>query len=108
MTLTTERAPGREHIPRYTRGFIAIRILQFILAIICLGLMAYTIALLAFSGNCLMLFTVRLTAQIPPFHTKPTNSLFPSVHRHRGRDALHDCHHVLRPQELQLLGRAGA
>jgi hypothetical protein len=56
--MSSERVAGREHIPRYTPGFITIRILQLILGLVCLGLTAYTIAYIAFSGNCLMLFTV--------------------------------------------------
>jgi hypothetical protein len=35
------RAPGREHIPLYPQGFIAIRIIQMILAVIILGLSSF-------------------------------------------------------------------
>ncbi|KAL7620872.1 hypothetical protein AAE478_009870 [Parahypoxylon ruwenzoriense] len=52
-----QRAPGKEHIPLYPRGFIAVRIIQLIIAIICLGLSAFGIAYLVFSGDALTLFT---------------------------------------------------
>jgi hypothetical protein len=54
-----DRMPGKEHIPVYPKGFIALRIVQLIISVIIIGLMGYTIALGAFSGNCLMIFTVR-------------------------------------------------
>ncbi|OTB02663.1 hypothetical protein M426DRAFT_192493 [Hypoxylon sp. CI-4A] len=56
-----ERAPGREHIPIYPKGFVAIRILQLIIAIICLGLSAFGIAYVVFAGDGLMLFTSIVT-----------------------------------------------
>lgn len=56
---SAERLPGREHIPIYSKGFATVRILQLILAIICLGLTAYTVAVLPITGAVLMLFTVR-------------------------------------------------
>jgi hypothetical protein len=54
---SAERLPGREHIPIYPTGFVTVRILQLIIAIICLGLTAYTVAVLPISGAALMLFT---------------------------------------------------
>lgn len=35
------RPLGREHIPAYPKGFIAIRIVQLVLALIVLGLAGY-------------------------------------------------------------------
>lgn len=55
---SAERAAGREHVPNYPKGFIAIRIVQLILAVVILGLCAYSLTVLAFSGNCLTIFTV--------------------------------------------------
>lgn len=52
------RRPGEEHIPRYTPGFIVLRILQLIVGLVVLGLSAYSVAVVPFSGNCLTLFTV--------------------------------------------------
>ncbi|KAF7558769.1 hypothetical protein G7046_g5389 [Stylonectria norvegica] len=49
------------HIPRYPRGFIILRILQLVLSILILGLLAYAVYIVAFSGNCLMLFTAACT-----------------------------------------------
>jgi hypothetical protein len=53
------RAPGHEHIPIYPRGFIAIRIVQLVLAILILALAAYSVALLAYDGNSFILAVVR-------------------------------------------------
>lgn len=61
---SSHRPAGREHIPIYPRGFIALRIVQLILALVILGLCAYSLVLFSFSGNALSLFTVRL----PPIH----------------------------------------
>lgn len=36
------RAPGREHIPIYPRGFIVLRIVQVILTVLIMGLSAYS------------------------------------------------------------------
>ncbi|OHW94117.1 integral membrane protein [Colletotrichum incanum] len=51
-----QRVAGREHIPLYPKGFIAIRVVQLILALIITALCAFGIYLLPFSGNCLMIF----------------------------------------------------
>jgi hypothetical protein len=37
------RRPGWEHVPIYPKGFIAIRIVQLVLALIMLGLTSYGI-----------------------------------------------------------------
>lgn len=55
---SNQRAPGREHIPLYPKGFVAIRIIQLIFSIVCLGLSAFGIAYLVFAGDALLLFTV--------------------------------------------------
>ena len=52
------RAPGREHIPVYPKGFIAVRILQLIFAVIVLGLGAYSLSWLAFDGNIFIVVVV--------------------------------------------------
>lgn len=56
---SAQRAPGREHIPEYPRGFIVLRVLQLVITIIVLGITAYTMAVVAFVSNSLMTFTVR-------------------------------------------------
>lgn len=61
---SSQRAPGKEHIPLFPKGFVAIRIIQLVVAIICLGLSAFGIAFLVFAGDCLTLFTVCLPS--PP------------------------------------------
>ncbi|WQF87441.1 hypothetical protein CDEST_12455 [Colletotrichum destructivum] len=51
-----QRVAGREHIPLYPKGFIAIRVVQLVLALVVTALCAFGIYLLPFSGNCLMIF----------------------------------------------------
>ncbi|OTA68324.1 hypothetical protein K449DRAFT_429165 [Hypoxylon sp. EC38] len=58
---SNQRAPGKEHIPLYPKGFAAIRIIQLLISIICLGLCAFGIAYLVFAGDALMLFTAIAT-----------------------------------------------
>lgn len=55
---STGRPAGREHVPVYPKGFIAIRIVQLVVAIIVLGLDAYTLSVIETSGNELNIFTV--------------------------------------------------
>jgi len=62
---SAERPVGREHIPLYPRGFIALRIVQLVLAVIIIGLCGYGVYGLAFSGDILTLFTVSLSLGIP-------------------------------------------
>ncbi|KAI0444893.1 hypothetical protein F4803DRAFT_510216 [Xylaria telfairii] len=57
----SERAAGKEHIPIYPKGFVAVRIIQLVLGIICLGLTAYTVAVAPLIGAILMLFTSIVT-----------------------------------------------
>lgn len=53
------RPAGREHIPIYPKGFIALRIVQLVVALIILGLCAYSLTSeLSFSGGALSVFTV--------------------------------------------------
>ncbi|KAI4865512.1 hypothetical protein F4820DRAFT_448002 [Hypoxylon rubiginosum] len=58
---SSQRISGKEHIPIYPRGFIAVRIIQLIIAIICLGLSAFGIVYIAFAGDALTLFTAIVT-----------------------------------------------
>ncbi|KAK2048123.1 hypothetical protein LZ31DRAFT_591732 [Colletotrichum somersetense] len=51
-----QRAGGREHIPLYPKGFIALRIVQLALAVIVTGLCAFGISVAPIDGNCLMIF----------------------------------------------------
>ncbi|KAK1994953.1 hypothetical protein LX36DRAFT_583382 [Colletotrichum falcatum] len=52
----SQRARGREHIPLYPKGFIALRIVQLAIASIATGLCAFGVYLLPTPGNCLMIF----------------------------------------------------
>ncbi|KAI8623995.1 hypothetical protein F5Y19DRAFT_342545 [Xylariaceae sp. FL1651] len=57
----TERPAGKEHIVLYPSGFIATRIIQLVLGIVCLGLTAFAVAVLPITGAALMLFTAIVT-----------------------------------------------
>ncbi|GAP85341.1 putative integral membrane protein [Rosellinia necatrix] len=57
----TDRPAGREHIPLYPKGFVAVRILQLVIGIVCLGLTAYAVAIFPITGAALMLFTAIVT-----------------------------------------------
>lgn len=63
---SSHRPAGREHIPIYPKGFIALRIVQLVMALVILGLCAYSLTLISFSGNDLSLFTVSITFLPPP------------------------------------------
>ena len=54
----TARVAGREHIPLYPKNFIAIRIVQLVLAVIVIGLSAYGVSLLAFDGDIFIMVVV--------------------------------------------------
>ncbi|KAI1489529.1 hypothetical protein F5X96DRAFT_640844 [Biscogniauxia mediterranea] len=58
---SNQRVAGKEHIPLYPKGFIAVRILQLIIAIVCLGLCAFGVTYFVFAGDALMLFTAVAT-----------------------------------------------
>jgi hypothetical protein len=55
-----DRTAGREHVPLYPRGFIALRIVQLVLGVVITGLCGVGVYGLAFSGDILTLFTVSL------------------------------------------------
>ncbi|KAI0425363.1 hypothetical protein F5Y09DRAFT_321910 [Xylaria sp. FL1042] len=61
MSYITERSAGREHVPIYPKGFVAVRIIQLVLGIICLGLSAYITSVLPITGAVLVLFTSIVT-----------------------------------------------
>lgn len=64
---SSHRPAGREHIPNYPKGFIALRFVQLILAVVIIGLCAYSLILVTGAGIALSLFTVSLlpTASVP-------------------------------------------
>ncbi|KAH8734955.1 hypothetical protein BGZ61DRAFT_132744 [Ilyonectria robusta] len=57
----TVRAKGKEHFPNYPRGFTVLRIFQLVFSFIILAVVSYTVYIVAFDGNCLMLFTAIAT-----------------------------------------------
>ena len=108
------RPAGREHIPTYPRGFIALRIVQLVVALVILGLCAYSLTLISFSGNSLSLFTVSSNPNPASQRSIPSmgdlSDLRPSItpgccnsDHHR---LLH-CRGVRPSQRLQLLGSPG-
>lgn len=58
------RPAGREHFPSYPKGFIAIRIVQLVIAVIILGIDAFTLSRFAWRANGLNAFTVSTCNEI--------------------------------------------
>lgn len=58
MTASNARVAGREHIPLYPKGFIALRIVQLVLALFVLALASYGVSLLAFDGDIFIMVVV--------------------------------------------------
>ncbi|CAK7221680.1 hypothetical protein SCUCBS95973_004580 [Sporothrix curviconia] len=52
------RPAGREHFPNYPSYFLYLRIAQLVVSVVVLGLDAYGLSVLSFSGDELMIFTV--------------------------------------------------
>ncbi|KFH45462.1 hypothetical protein ACRE_036760 [Hapsidospora chrysogenum ATCC 11550] len=69
MVASGQRAPGEEHIPRYPPGFIALRVLQLIVGLVCLGLSAYTLSIAATIGGSLAIFTSVVTVIVGIWET---------------------------------------
>ncbi|KAJ4385156.1 hypothetical protein N0V85_008184 [Neurospora sp. IMI 360204] len=65
---SSDRAPGREHIPLYPKGFIAIRIVQLIIAILIAGLSAYGVHIFAFNGDVFILAVAIITLLPSTYH----------------------------------------
>ncbi|KAK7430208.1 hypothetical protein QQZ08_003183 [Neonectria magnoliae] len=57
MAQSSDRPEGKEHTPNHPSGFMILRVFQFVFSIVILGLISYTVYVLTFSANCLMLFT---------------------------------------------------
>lgn len=66
---SSHRPAGREHIPNYPKGFIALRFVQLILAVVILGLCAYSLIYYSAAGIALSLFTVSSLATIGVFES---------------------------------------
>lgn len=58
---SSQRPAGRQHIPNYPKGFIVLRFVQLILAVVVLGLCAYSLIYYSFAGNALTVFTAIAT-----------------------------------------------
>lgn len=55
------RPAGREHVPAYPKGFIAIRIVQLVIAVIIIGLSAFGLSEIIIAGSELSIFSVCLS-----------------------------------------------
>ncbi|KAH7018089.1 uncharacterized protein B0I36DRAFT_368136 [Microdochium trichocladiopsis] len=53
---SAEREAGREHIPQYPKGFVALRIIQLIFSLICMSLSAFALSLATSSTPMIMIF----------------------------------------------------
>ncbi|KAH6619769.1 hypothetical protein B0J18DRAFT_434951 [Chaetomium sp. MPI-SDFR-AT-0129] len=60
--------PGREHIPVYPKGFIAIRIMQLAVALTTMGLAAYGITIFPIDGSCFVLSVGIMTMLTSIYH----------------------------------------
>lgn len=71
---SASRPAGREHVPTMPKGFIAIRIVQLVLAVIVLALSAFTLSMFPFRSNGLSTFTVSIVTGpgLLVFSTTPT------------------------------------
>jgi hypothetical protein len=56
-----QQPTGREHVLRYPKGFIVLRIIQLIIGVVSLGLSAFMVHYLVFSGDILMLLSSLVT-----------------------------------------------
>ncbi|GJN70479.1 hypothetical protein PCL_10300 [Purpureocillium lilacinum] len=63
--MSAQRAPGREHIPNYPRGWVVLRSLQLFFCLIILGLGAYSLYLIPYAvGSAMAMFTSVITFAI--------------------------------------------
>lgn len=69
------RPAGREHVPLLPKGFIAIRIVQLVVAVVVLGISAFTLSTYPFRSNGLSTFTV---SSVVCLSASPTQPSFPS------------------------------
>ncbi|KAK0730424.1 hypothetical protein B0H67DRAFT_561659 [Lasiosphaeris hirsuta] len=68
MSHLNNSAPGREHIPVYPKGFMALRIVQLVFAIIVMGLAAYSASWLPTSGNIYIIVVALFTFVTSGYH----------------------------------------
>jgi len=65
---SSARVAGREHIPIYPHNFIALRIVQLVLAVIVIGLAAYGVAGLAFDGDIFIMVVGLMTLVVTIYY----------------------------------------
>lgn len=68
------RAPGREHVPLYPRGFLHLRILQLVMAIAALFLAIYVLTVRSYDGILLMVVVVSRPPYLPTYRPISTSS----------------------------------
>ena len=91
----------RNHVLEIPLFVSIIRVFQFVLAIVILGLSAYGVSKYAYDGFGLTLFTVRLKLSI--FHFQGDTLIPQTVSCHDGNNILHPRSGVLH-HNVQLLG----
>lgn len=90
-----------DHVLPLPKVVFALKIAQLVIAVIVLGLAAYGVTFIAFDGDCLMLFTVRI-----PIHVVITlYNITPDPSNHHHRRLLYRCYHSAHIR-LQLLGNS--
>lgn len=106
---TSARVAGREHIPLYPRNFIALRIVQLVLAVIIIGLAAFGVAGLAFDGDIFIMVVVgSFRSRVSHCLNHRPPPLTPSAgHLHPHRNDLLFGRRVQPAECIQLLGRPG-
>jgi len=65
---SASRPQGQEHIPIYPKGFVAIRIVQLVLALVVIALAAYGLYYLPFDGNSFILAVGVMTLVSSIYH----------------------------------------
>lgn len=65
---SSARLAGREHIPLYPQNFIALRIVQLVLAVIVIGLAAYGVAGIAFDGDVFIMVVGLMTLVVTIYY----------------------------------------
>lgn len=65
---SSARLAGREHIPLYPQNFIALRIVQLVVAVIVIGLSAYGVAGWAFDGDIFIMVVGLMTLIVTVYY----------------------------------------
>ncbi|OIW23986.1 hypothetical protein CONLIGDRAFT_120551 [Coniochaeta ligniaria NRRL 30616] len=78
---STARIAGREHIPLYPNNFIALRIVQLVVAVIVIGLAAYGVSGWAFDGD-IFIMVVGLMTMIVTIYYIVAETASPAIYNY--------------------------